>query len=287
MGKGEKFKNNLGSELKRIRTQKRVSLDKVAAKLRINVKYLKSIENNQFDFLHRPYVLAFVKAYAKELGLDVDEVKEKFDQHLRSKFENLSIDNQEIIRGKTIITQSSESVTSTKPVQSIEFGDFFKQNKKTIVVVTAVTLFIIIMIILQKFYFGSQETDLITSQATQIPEATTRSVLIDTSSGGVSTRSTPLELRLVTNDRLWIRMIVDNGAPREFIFNQNETRSWTAQERFELRMGKSVGFELYFNDNLLQNLGNENTMIGNLVLTKDGINELSLLQQPSDTTFQK
>ena len=285
MRKGEHLKNNLGSELKKVRTQKRLSLEKIEAKLRINVKYLKSIEDNQLDFLHRPYVLAFVKAYANELGLDVEEIKEKFDQQLRSKFETPSIDEQKEIRYKIPILQSSESITKTKPALSVDLGNYVKPNRKIIVVATVLTLFIVIIFFLQRFYFSPRETTLSTPQETQNP-GTIPFALLDTSSR-VSTTETPLVLRLVTNDRLWLRMSVDNGGPQEFIFNPNETRTWTAQEKFELRIGKSAGFDLYFNDSLLQNLGNENTMIGNLVLTKDGVGDLRLLLQPQDTTMQK
>lgn len=285
MVKSEHLKKNLGSELKKVRTQQRLSLEKIGAKLRINVKYLKSIENNQLDFLHRPYVLAFVKAYAKELGLDVEEVREKFDQQLRSKFETPLIDEQKQIQDKTLTLQSFETVTKTKPVLSVELGNYLKPNRKTIIVLTVVTLFISVIFFLQRFYFSPRETTLITPQETQNPGAIPFA-LLDTSIQ-VSTIKTPLVLRLVINDRLWLRMNVDNGGPQEYIFNPNETRTWTAQEKFELRIGKSVGFDLYFNDSLLQNLGNENTMIGNLVLTKDGVGDLRLLQQPQDTTIQK
>jgi len=287
MGKGEKIKGSLGAEFKKIRTHKRISLDKIGAKLRINVKFLKSMEDNNFDFLHRPYVLAFVKAYANELGLNIDDVKEKFDQQLRSQFENSSFDKQEKFLDKTIIAQSSANLTSAKPIQNIEFSDFLKHNKKTLVVVTVFTLFVIIIFLLQKLYFGPQDTILNTPQAEQTPETNPRSVVSDTSTRAVTTNNEPIELRLVTNESLWIRMSVDNGVPQEFTFDQNETRTWTAQDRFELRMGKSVGYDLIFNDSLLQNLGNENTMIGNLVLTKDGIGDLRLLQQPPDTTFRR
>jgi len=286
MGKIDKLRGNLGTELKKIRTQKRISLEKIGSKLRINVKFLQSIENNQFDFLHRPYVLAFVKSYAVELGLDPDDVKEKFDQQLRSQFDSPSIEKKNKPPEISTSPHSTESITPDKPAQNIEFGNFIKQNKKSIVVVTVLILFISLLFLLQKFYFGPQENTPSTPTTSQIPAVNSRSTLIDTSNR-VSTANIPLELRLITNDRLWIRMSVDNGTPREYIFGQNETQSWTAQDRFELRMGKSVGFQLYFNDSLLQDLGDENTMIGNLVLTKDGIGDLRLLQQPPDTTIQR
>ena len=76
MEQNGKFAQKLGADLKEIREAQNKTLEDVSEKTKINVGYLECIENDEFDFLHTPYVLAFIKAYAKYLGLDQNEYGE-------------------------------------------------------------------------------------------------------------------------------------------------------------------------------------------------------------------
>lgn len=73
---------DVGARLRASREAKRLSLDAVAASTRVQPRILCAIEQNDASVLPpRPYGRGFVRAYARELGLDADNiVREYFGQ---------------------------------------------------------------------------------------------------------------------------------------------------------------------------------------------------------------
>jgi cytoskeletal protein RodZ len=69
----------IGAHLRNIRTQKRVSLDDVAAKTMIQRRFLDAIEQGQPEHLPEAlYVRGFIRRYAEMLGLDGVQLSETF-----------------------------------------------------------------------------------------------------------------------------------------------------------------------------------------------------------------
>ena len=276
---------DLGTLLKKGRTKKRLSLEKISKKTRINVTYLKAIENNQFDFLHRPYVLAFVKSYARILGLDVDEIKEKFNQQIRTQLETTPAEKEQQKPAQPALEQESIQVSP-----GISFGDTQEAGKsrKTVTVIVALALFFLLIIILQKWLVKTEENIITTPREIQIQDRFSSSGIVSVPKS--QQQPAELTLRLVTGERLWFLIIIDDGLPSEYMFYPEESYSWNAEEKFQIRAGKSTGFDLFLNGRQLHNLGTEKTMIGNLVLTHDGVTELRILTrteiQPQDTISQ-
>ncbi len=65
---------NLGRKLREAREQQELTLEQIHERTRISMEHLQYLEGNNFDFLPETYVKAFLKDYAKELGLDADEI---------------------------------------------------------------------------------------------------------------------------------------------------------------------------------------------------------------------
>ena len=71
-------------ELKNLRISKEISLEDLESKTKINIKYLKSIEQGDFDVLPTPYLRLFIRAYALEIGGDADRALEQLDSFVGS-----------------------------------------------------------------------------------------------------------------------------------------------------------------------------------------------------------
>lgn len=70
---------DIGAALKAIRQFHGVTLQDLADATRIRQTYLDALENMRLDELpSRPFAIGYVKAYARHLGLDVDEAVERF-----------------------------------------------------------------------------------------------------------------------------------------------------------------------------------------------------------------
>ena len=66
-------------ELKELRVSKEISLEDLESKTKINIKYLKAIEEGDFNVLPSPYLRLFLRAYAIEIGGKADRALDQLD----------------------------------------------------------------------------------------------------------------------------------------------------------------------------------------------------------------
>jgi len=71
---------DLGSELKAAREFQGMTLEDVHHITKINLKFLKAIEANEFSILPGVYLKAFLKAYAASVGIEPEKVLKAFDE---------------------------------------------------------------------------------------------------------------------------------------------------------------------------------------------------------------
>ena len=89
-----------------------------------------------------------------------------------------------------------------------------------------------------------------TSAAAQAPAP---SSAVETQAGTVSPDT--YELKGVVLDATWVRIQIDNGEPKEYIFQPGATPQWKAKEGFYLTVGNAAGIELELNGTKLKSLG--------------------------------
>jgi cytoskeleton protein RodZ len=71
--------DGVGARLREVRTRRKVDLDSVEAATKIRVRYLRAIENEEWDVLPGDaYARAFVRTYANHLGLDGARLAEEY-----------------------------------------------------------------------------------------------------------------------------------------------------------------------------------------------------------------
>ena len=76
---------DIGSTLREARMRSRISIDEVETHTKIRARYLRAIENEEWDLLPGPvYVKSFLRTYGDYLGLDsrllVDEFKRRYER---------------------------------------------------------------------------------------------------------------------------------------------------------------------------------------------------------------
>jgi len=83
--------------------------------------------------------------------------------------------------------------------------------------------------------------------------------------GTVAPASVPespsLVLKATVTERTWMRVIIDDGKPKEYIFSPESTPEWRAQKGFELLIGNAGGVNLEFNGRKMDNLGKQGQVI--------------------------
>ena len=61
------------SHYKKIRRERKIALEDISKRTKIDIKYLKSLESGKFAEIPGIYVKLFFKAYINEIGCDIDE----------------------------------------------------------------------------------------------------------------------------------------------------------------------------------------------------------------------
>src|SRR3990170_78380 len=76
---------DIGDQLRETRMRQRIDITEVEAATKIRAKYLRALENEEWDLLPGPtFVKTFLRSYADYLGLDsrllVEEYKQRFER---------------------------------------------------------------------------------------------------------------------------------------------------------------------------------------------------------------
>ena len=72
-------------ELKALREEKQIILEDIHAKTKINLEYLKAIEDGQFDILPKPYIRLFLKAYTIQIGGEPEKSLNQLEQMMAAR----------------------------------------------------------------------------------------------------------------------------------------------------------------------------------------------------------
>jgi len=76
--------SSFGGDLRRERELREVSLPEISEATKISMKFLHAIEENQFDVLPGGvFNVGFIRAYAKHIGVDDDEMVNNYLFHMQ------------------------------------------------------------------------------------------------------------------------------------------------------------------------------------------------------------
>lgn len=81
--------NKFGEDLRQIRESKNISLNDIANKTKIHISFLERMENGEFTFYSAAYIRAFIKEYAKCIGLKSDDVLYNYELAKSGKYTSI------------------------------------------------------------------------------------------------------------------------------------------------------------------------------------------------------
>ncbi|MCF7886366.1 MAG: helix-turn-helix domain-containing protein [Candidatus Marinimicrobia bacterium] len=254
------------------------SLEQISENTKINIKYLRAIEEGDFSILPQTYIKLFLKSYAEELNLDASKILEEFERY---KFtEGLGGDK----------TGDVENETKKVNKLSISPGGN-KKNLATIIII--IVIFFIIIFTLKKVLDTSskekdnsiplnvseipieeEKTDTLKKETTQVlPETLKTKINQDTTQFADSSN---LVLRANFQDSCWINLVIDEEDTIDAIFLENNLVNWSAENNFKMKIGKPKAItSLSLNGRDLGPVGNDTPVI--LFINQNGIYRRSKL----------
>lgn len=249
------------TQIKEARIGKNISLEEVSQKTRINIKFLEALEDGNISFLPKPYVLAFIKSFARSVGINEREVE--------GKFANIAHQPEIEIKDEAEETEKIESEKTPGWFDRIkskdeESGILGGLNFRLLAVAAAVIALLI--------YVGTQMNPSREQFEVTGPQITEEEMLsVPESTTTVTPQSQSLRLRGVASARTWLSIIFDGNETREFNLQSGDQITWTANESFQFRIGRAHALSLSLNGRELGPLGPETSLVWDMVINKNGI----------------
>jgi cytoskeletal protein RodZ len=247
--------DKLAEELKKARESLQLSPEQVASKIRMDLKFLLQMEKGNFSFLPDVYLKAFIKEYAKVVGLDDLLILKKYELAKEGK----SIDQTETIDLSVppdITTPPKNNQIIEKAIvngYSIDDGQTSKKINKnqSYIIVGAILIFFSLLV----YYFfvieNSEEIiteipydELVSENKQRFIEETN----IDSSENTTTIPSDSLTLHFIANDSSWLKVTFDGTNTKEFYLYKNKSLEVKALNSFNLLIGNANALTVKLNN---------------------------------------
>lgn len=263
--------DKFADELREQREKSGISLQQLATKTRIDIKFLEAIDQGNFAFLPDLYVKAFVKQYAKTIGLDENITLKKFEAAREGKEYNPA---EQILQQPPVEEKVKPEVPKPQPTQPAKPvvpkkkyfenpleknpDDERKNNRQNQIYIFSGLALIIIFILVYFFVFN--KNDKIIVEETPIEESIEQkdqryeekvSEITDEEASTVSVASDSLYLTFIAAESSWIYTILDDKVVREFTLSPGSKFTIAASNNFKATVGNSGGIKLQLNNNLV------------------------------------
>lgn len=246
-------------ELKSFREAKDISLQYIANRTKIDIKFLQAIEEGNFDILPDLYMRAFIKEYAQEADFDVAEVLKKYDLAKKGVTEekiSQTTDLKESNIEKPVEQKEQQTKTFVKnemvnkSYSSLLFR--FKTNylKFSYVGIAAV---IVLSIVVYFIFLQGESTKTLEVSDSQLSEnsANRFELTADSTKEFANMEDDSLKLALIASEIVWVKVLSDNKAVFQNFLNQNENLTFKAKKEFRVSVGNAGAISMKLNKKTL------------------------------------
>lgn len=223
-------------KLREAREVRGLTLDDIAASTRIQRRTLQALEEGNIANIPRTYLRAFLRSFAKEVGLDGGEILQEFEQS--EKTAAPSVQNQPVA-AKVVIPGS-----------------------RNIVPLFLSVVLIVLLTLSLSLLNGEDETPVkeipfsdVVRQTTATARSDTDAVVAPLLTPDGRTPPEPLVLRAMTFDTVWIQITIDGKTQREYIAPPRWSMQWKADEYFIISLGNAGAITFVLNNTPLGMLG--------------------------------
>lgn len=273
--------DKFADELRQQRESAGLTLQQMAAKTRIDLKFLEAIDQGNFSFLPDLYVKAFVKQYAKTIGLDENITIKKFEaaredkeydpnppaavEEINQEVKKEEPPKTEIRKTEAPIVEPLKSVVqSTTPLKSYvdehkqHTGDDEVKNNQQLLIFGLGGIGLIIIAALVYFFVFNKSNKIIVEEnpieevIQQDNQRYVEDEPVNQLSGSDSTivpaSSDSLHLTFYAKEASWVFVVLDNNSTQEFTLAPNLKFSISAAREFKATVGNSGAVTLQLNN---------------------------------------
>ena len=258
--------NKFVAELKDQREKAGITLQNVAAKTRIDIKFLEALEDGNFNFLPEIYVKAFIKQYAKVIGLDEEETLQKYILAKEGKQDEIEKANQEKLTEKLKDVdnyKTTAGVETTKPTKIFTDDDTKKgrveddKKKKKQIIIAGSIIVVVALLLLIFFVFINERDEIIVEEKPyeEVLKETPNRYIEEEKEKQIPEEKIEAKIEELTltitnidsTDSAWVLVIVDNKSVEDFLLLPKISKTIKANNNFYFTLGNSGVVKLVLN----------------------------------------
>ena len=282
--------DKLSEELKAARIRSGLSLQQLAAKTRIDLKFLEFIEDGNFSFLPELYVKAFLKEYVRFVGLDEKVIFKKYEaykvgkEYVEPAPESLFDKIKELKENrfeKEKETQYSKPISyqpSHAPQPANAFNLSFLTDKRNVLFVSAV-VGILAVFLLVYILFIHKSTEIVVEKPYDELVNESKDRYIENEpvkapvDSGNSVKPDSLKLLVTATDSCWVKALIDDSKKEEFKLYPHNNKLLSAASNFKITFGNSYRVQLQLNNKPLK--FEAKTKVSVVSIDRKGLNYLT------------
>ena len=252
--------DKLSSELREQREKAGISLQQLANKTRIDQKFLEAIEQGNFAFLPDLYVKAFVKQYARTVGLDENLIIKKYEAAKEGKeYDPNTVDEEKIEEKPKVENEApvKPPVASPKPATYFENPleqkptEQRKPRKQNLIWMIAGSVAVLAVILI--YLIVGNKSDKIVVEETPIEDVVgqqsqryqeNNAETSQPDSQVVQSSADSLHLTVFAKETSWVYVVLDGKTSKEFTLYPNSKLSLSALSNFQGTIGNSGGVSM-------------------------------------------
>jgi cytoskeletal protein RodZ len=276
--------NEFADELRTSREGKHISLTDVSSATKIQLKYLRAMEEGDFTFLPEPYVRAFIRDYARAVQLDPEATIARYEAIVKAPEQSVEEAQPQYKDSAQVSLVQHEIPRQTPEIlrpHGFRFRDVLSNQiskKKWLPVVAFILLVVVVALVAsitgngRKEHVSETPFEQIVKEKERPPtERSTGALASAVSSTTSRSYSDSLILEGRTSQDVWVRLVIDEGLPKEYLFGPKEVQTWKAKANFRLSLGNAGGITFRLNGKDLGMLGKPGAVVRNAVITRDGV----------------
>lgn len=275
---------NFSGELKKSREEKQITIQEISNVTRIDEKFIRAIEDADFQVLPEVYIRAFIKEYAKTIELDPQKVIQKY--------ENAKLGKSTPAEGESIPEESEapqdsseadEEKKETEPEKKVFYAApdnsafISAQNKKfNKNLYFLIGGFVIIVLLVVYFVFINVPEDKIITEKSYDEQVDAegegeqnRFELNNEENEPAGAETKKFSLEISAQDTSWCKVIIDERVAEDFILYPDSKKSFEGR-KFILKVGNAGGVQLKKDGETLDFDGQKG-QVRQLTITSKGI----------------
>lgn len=258
--------NSIGQELKKQRELKNISLEDIAKEIKISLRFLHAIEEDNFNILPEGvYRRNFIASYANYIGADVTgilnrykELYEKTTTH-KMKAKNYPTTNKYI-----------DYIVAVAIILVIVFVIFFYKNGSKNNNIGSEKIKLTKNNIVNNLNKGIEDQQKSSADPNQKNSISDDKSLVKKEYAG-------LQLLIIVEEDTWLEIQKDDEIVYKWLLKKGDRKKFNADNRIVFnKIGNASGVKIFCNGIEFQPLGKKGEVVKNIILTPDNITSYAI-----------